>query len=643
MTGDRDGVAIFGTTEAVPPPRSVVLGDLSFTLDAEALRGLSWRGVEVVRAISWPMRDPDWVTFQQTVVEESADQDAESFTYRLVFTIGDGALRSVLTIRATSDGRIDAKLAMTATRDFATNRAGFTVLHPIQDVAGEPLTVRHSDGSAEATAFPDTISPGQPALDIVGLAYAVRGVSVDIAFTGDTFEMEDQRNWSDASYKTYCHPLVVPFTYAIKAGETVDQTVAITVSGKPAATGRGATGEAIHVTPGDAPFPEIALALEAGWLGPSEATSLVQAAGIRRLLVRTGPDHDPVFLGAAAEMTRGLGAGVDVEIVVPQAGDPTAALELARAALDSAGLKPERVIALPAGYLDSHQPSGPWPEGATPDDVARAARVVFADAHVGGGMLTNFTEFNRCRPDPATVDYVSHGTAAIVHAADDRSVIETLETLPHIFASAEALAGGKPYRLGLVSLAMRSNPYGAAVAGNADQIRQTMAMDDPRQRGLFAAAWAVGALAATAGSAVEALAPAAPGGPFGIVSDGADTPRPLYDEASDAVVYPLYHVIRAAAELAGKPRFTVMGLPVSVHGFAAEHDGGVRLVLANVGSDAATVTLPEPSHYRLLDTSTFDAAIRDAAWLDRAAANEGAAIALGPFAVAFVDLPGAPG
>ena len=29
--------------------------------------------------------------------------------------------------------------------------------------------------------------------------------------TGDVFEMEDQRNWTDASFKTYCTPLRQPF------------------------------------------------------------------------------------------------------------------------------------------------------------------------------------------------------------------------------------------------------------------------------------------------------------------------------------------------------------------------------------------------------------------------------------------------
>ena len=31
-------------------------------------------------------------------------------------------------------------------------------------------------------------------------------VELELLFEGDLFEMEDQRNWTDASFKTYCTP-----------------------------------------------------------------------------------------------------------------------------------------------------------------------------------------------------------------------------------------------------------------------------------------------------------------------------------------------------------------------------------------------------------------------------------------------------
>lgn len=91
--------------------------------------------------------------------------------------------------------------------------------------------MRHSDGHSEATHFPETISPSQPVFDIAGLAHEVGGVHVDLSFEGEVFEMEDQRNWIDASYKTYCRPIARPLPYVIPAGETVHHRIRLTVSG----------------------------------------------------------------------------------------------------------------------------------------------------------------------------------------------------------------------------------------------------------------------------------------------------------------------------------------------------------------------------------------------------------------------------
>ncbi len=55
------------------------------------------------------------------------------------------------------------------------------------------------------------------------------GIAATTAFAGDVFEMEDQRNWTDASYKTYVRPLARPWPYRLAAGETITQSVTVTL------------------------------------------------------------------------------------------------------------------------------------------------------------------------------------------------------------------------------------------------------------------------------------------------------------------------------------------------------------------------------------------------------------------------------
>ena len=636
MTVALDTLKTFGTDETVLPARLVELGDLSFLVEPESVRGIRWRGIEVVRGISWPIRDENWVSMPQKGTGESLAVNSDTAELDQEFTVANGDLQCRLTLCADSRGSIEFQLTMNPQVDFRTNRSGFAVLHPVSGVAGTPLAVRHSDGSLEETEFPHLISPSQPAFDIVGIRHQVSGVDVDISFAGEIFEMEDQRNWSDASFKTYCHPLVFPFTYTLGAGESYVQSISISLSGGRAGSGTSAR-KALELTPVAAPFPDIGLALEKGWMCSPENAPLVAVAGPRFAQVRTETGEDPEFLAEAARFAQELEIEVDLEVVVPGNLDASESLRSVADAAAAAGLAPKRILPLPEGYLDSHQPIGPWPEGVKPAEAVVAAKGVFANSVVGGGILTNFTEFNRCPPDPEVCGFVSHGLTPLVHTADDRSVIETLESYPSIFASAEALGGGLPYRLGLVSIGMRSNPYGPAVADNPDQIRQCMAMHDPRHQGLFAAAWIVGALAQTEGHSVEAVSLGSPGGPFAIVSEPLEVLRPMFDKSESAQVYPIYHSFRAAAAMSGKARLAVSGLPHGVHGVATESQGGVELILANLSDGSAEVSLPfAQASAALLSCTSFDNAVADENWIESSRRQCGEQIELPPYGVGFI-------
>jgi D-apionolactonase len=290
-----------------------------------------------------------------------------------------------------------------------------------------------------------------------------------------------------------------------------------------------------------------------------------------------------------------VGGACELEVVLDDEDDPQAALAKLAGQCREAGVAPVSVMALPRAYLKSHQPSGPWPTGVSPDQAADAARNAFPEARIGGGMLTYFTEFNRCPPSRGNTGFATHATSAIVHAADDESVMETLECLPHVFGSARALIGEAGYRLGLVAIGMRSNPYGSATKANPEQVRMAMAHSDPRQRGLFGAAWALGALAATGGHGVERIALAAPAGPFGLVYRPMPVAQPGYDERDrdgETLVYPIYHVMRGLADSRSARRVKLANsAPLRVAALAYGSDRGTTLWLANLSAEPEHVAI----------------------------------------------------
>ncbi len=66
--------------------------------------------------------------------------------------------------------------------------------------------------------------------DIRSMEWTLAGdIHASLELSGEVFEMEDQRNWTDASYKTYCTPLDLPFPATVEKGEKLKQTVYLKV------------------------------------------------------------------------------------------------------------------------------------------------------------------------------------------------------------------------------------------------------------------------------------------------------------------------------------------------------------------------------------------------------------------------------
>ena len=224
-------VSEFGAVDVPAKARAVSAGPLVAKIYGGALRELRFGEVELVRQIDFPIRDQDWVTLPPRVTFERLETRGDGFRYERRFEVADGGLVCRLVYEGSPEGAVTAFGEATAKHDFVTNRTGFTVLHPLVGVAGRPVEVTTPSGISGRTMMPDLISPAQPIKDIAGLKFEIEGVKLDIVFVGEVFEMEDQRNWSDASFKTYSRPLVEPFAYVIPAGSTVRQEIRIRAAG----------------------------------------------------------------------------------------------------------------------------------------------------------------------------------------------------------------------------------------------------------------------------------------------------------------------------------------------------------------------------------------------------------------------------
>src|SRR3984885_9595291 len=226
-----DSVRLYGTDEPVQPPEILRAGPLSAELEAGNLRHIRYRGREMIRAISFIVRDNNWGTYAPQISQLDFHEGPDAFRVSYEALI-EGEFRYSAVITGENSGSLSFSGNGNAISDFLTNRTGFVVLHPIEGVAGTACTVEHVDGTIEETEFPLLIDPVQPMTALRAITHEfLPGLKVTCRMEGDTFEMEDQRNWTDASYKTYVRPLALPWPYSIAKGETIDQTVILAVSG----------------------------------------------------------------------------------------------------------------------------------------------------------------------------------------------------------------------------------------------------------------------------------------------------------------------------------------------------------------------------------------------------------------------------
>jgi hypothetical protein len=334
------------------------------------------------------------------------------------------------------------------------------------------------------------------------------------------------------------------------------------------------------------------------------------------------------------------GAETVLEIVTTGSMKPADDLVPLAATVAAVGLKPGAITVFPAQDLKSVLPGSPWPKMPTFAEIYAAARKAFPGVRLGGGMATYFTELNRKRPPAALLDYVTNTTCPNVHAADDRSVMETLETLPYQIRSTRAFMGAIPYRIGPSQLACRENPYGSATAPNSDNGRVCLSRIDPRQRGLFNAAWSLGYIATFARGGIEAIALGAPTGPFGHIYRKADFAQPYFDGAGGSAVYPAFHVLAGLAPLSGKALF---GAEVSdsraIDALAIGDGHATVLWLANKTPERCDVALPKAGgRVTVIDADSFEQVTTTPDFLDKARRELAPGpLALDAYAVARVE------
>jgi len=542
-------------------------GPLTLELDHGALRWIRCGSREVLRGIYFALRDPQWTTVPGVLSALAVESGADRFRILFRSSHRDGPIHFEWegTLEGDATGTVRFAVDGEASSTFQKNRLGICVLHPIAECAGGPCEVERADGEVVRGVFPRFISPQQPFVGIRAIRHeVVPGLVAEVRLLGDVFEMEDHRNWSDASFKTYSTPLALPYPAEIRAGTRIQQSVTLSLTGD-------ARPRPVLVSAGDPvrvrvhedqvrPLPRIGLGASTEGRGPTVAELTL----LRKLAL----DHwrvdlhlgAPGVLGELSRAAREASAlGLPLEVALFLSDDAEDDL---RGFADLARGQDLRV----GIWLLFREASATTTDGL----AAQARRFLLPldpQARFGGGTDANFAELNRGRPSAAELDQVSFSLNPQVHATDDATLVENLASLPSLADSARAFVGSCPLALSPVTL--RPRPRG----------RQPIAEPaDPRQASSFGAVWTAGLLAAAMEAGFAALSLFEPTGPRGLV----DGDR----------VHPVFHVLQAWAALKdGIGLEASSEAPARVRALALRQRCELRVLVFNLSPDDVEVRL----------------------------------------------------
>ncbi|WP_138945897.1 hypothetical protein [Plantibacter sp. M259] len=594
-------------------------GPWSASLRGSELDDIAFDGELVLRSIRFVVRDQDWKTLPVIVdavdhttsglhLRGRAGDDGEVVAWSLSVDLGASTLR--VAVRAE------------VTAAFRRARIGLIVLQS-PALAGTELVVGHPEGSTTTTRLPERVAPHQPAIRIESLAWTGDRIATMARFSGDVFEMEDQRNWTDASFKTYSTPLSLPFPVALAVGDVVEQSVEVSCAWVDAAERADAplaTPLAVTVVPETElagkradPVPEpvegrIGAPLDS--VVPTISTSVSSdpdggragavvpdtIAGILVEIDPTNPDW-PAILDRAVRQAGSrpldlrlvLGTGEEAEPVLRRLRDAAVPVVRVGAFHRRTHLSEVTLLTTLGDVLQAL-----WAEGPTPHP------------ELVGGTRAHFTELNR---NHARLERwagpVALSITPFMHDRGGHQLVESLGMQAVVVADAVRIADGRPLHVGPVTLGARYNAVATtrASAGDASdpELRAGFGAEhvpgatDDRQSAEALGAWVVGSVAALAVPGVESLSYFEATGPRGLV-------------AADGTLTAAGRALEWIAELSGRQRVAVeiggvslgAGSPVAVPSVssagvtaiaAVDAAGETVVILGNLGETPVRVVL----------------------------------------------------
>ena len=454
------------------------------------LRKVRFSESEIIQRFYFAVRDKDWLNIPYTLnnFEKIVTDSKTVYSYELVFRSDAVHFETFITI--TLDGKnLELEAKGKAFSSFLKNRIGFCV-HLPASLKGTTCKVFYADGTSSLSVFPELISPHQPFKNISSIEWNFSNGHAALSFEGDIFEMEDQRNWTDASYKIYSTPLDIPFPVEVEKDQLFHQKICLSISSAVEEKNRdyatfGTTSAGKRKNAGQTgktlPWPSMGIACI--------NNNMSALASIQKLFGKTPFSflridfrfHLPEWRSTVKDKIL-LARSLNLKIyAVLYFGNHFAAeahqfIEWINGFHDKPDFHSITLLSCKDYILCDE----------SLQQLSGILRSYFHnDVPIGSGTDANFAQINRNRPNPDHLDFIGYSIQPQEHASDPLSVIENLQGQADTVKTAQSFSGGKDIHISALSIFRRFNANIDYIASN-DDLQEYPFMGTDFETGWFA-------------------------------------------------------------------------------------------------------------------------------------------------------------
>lgn len=450
-------------------------GPLEILFDNGAIRYIKYESIELVRGIYSALRDENWDTIVAEIHYQSFKVMDKSFiiAFKAIHKRGIVHYEADYTIVGSENGDVEFEMKGKAFSNFRKCRIGFCVLHPLKESIGQKVKLFKPDQSVEEDVFPALVNPNQIFFDVEAMEIdVVKGGKIKLAFEGDIFETEDQRNWSDASFKTYCTPLAKGYPLEVKENEIFFQKVKFSVLSLPIVEKEPKQELTLNSNSKLKIGLGISTSIDTLTDFHVEKLKALQLNHLRVDLILFKNDWEQSFSIAKAQAIL-LNTKLEIALHFGQNAENELNNFISLVKKESALF--EKIIVFQ--YLKKGL------ESDFENNIVLKLKDEFQSVSVGAGSDANFYELNTSILSPQNFDFFSFAINPQVHAFDDVSVMESIESHRFLVATALKLSDNKSIVVSPITLKQRFNPS-KALAGIEEK-----PLSDERQKSIFLANW----------------------------------------------------------------------------------------------------------------------------------------------------------